>query len=68
MRSRDHAAINSFIREQRRMLQELPDELLEDIGIGRGEIDLVAQAIIDNPSADPRDRFRHSLYGARKRI
>jgi uncharacterized protein YjiS (DUF1127 family) len=47
------------IREQQRILHELPDHLLKDIGIGRDEIDTVARALIVNPDVDPRDRFRH---------
>src|SRR5262245_60200375 len=43
-----------LVREQRRMLREMPDELLRDIGILRTEIDYIAQALVDNPSADPR--------------
>jgi uncharacterized protein YjiS (DUF1127 family) len=49
------------IREQQRILHDLPDHLLKDIGIGRGEIDTVARALIVNRHVDPRDRFRHGL-------
>jgi uncharacterized protein YjiS (DUF1127 family) len=44
-----------LVWEQRRMLREMPDELLMDIGILRCEIDQIAQALVDNPRADPRD-------------
>ena len=37
------------------MLRAMPDELLRDIGILRSDIDQIAQALVDNPSADPRD-------------
>jgi uncharacterized protein YjiS (DUF1127 family) len=44
-----------LVRQQRRMLRDMPDELLMDIGILRCEIDQIAQALVDNPRADPRD-------------
>jgi uncharacterized protein YjiS (DUF1127 family) len=50
-----------LIREQRRMLREMPDELLMDIGILRCEIDQVALALVDNPGADPRDITKTGL-------
>ena len=50
------------IREQQRILHELPDHLLKDIGIGRGEIDTVARALIVSPHVDPRDRFRRGPH------
>jgi uncharacterized protein YjiS (DUF1127 family) len=44
-----------LVQEQRRMLRAMPDELLSDIGILRSDIDEIAQALVDNPGADPRD-------------
>jgi uncharacterized protein YjiS (DUF1127 family) len=44
-----------LVQEQRRMLRAMPDELLRDIGIPRSDIDQIAQALVDNPGADPRD-------------
>ena len=41
-----------LVRQQRRMLRDMPDELLMDIGILRSEIDQIAQALVDNPGVD----------------
>jgi len=35
------------IQVRRRLLRELPDHLLKDIGLSRSDIDYVAQAIVD---------------------
>jgi uncharacterized protein YjiS (DUF1127 family) len=36
------------VRLQRKVLHELPDDILKDIGLSRGEIDGLAKALVEN--------------------
>jgi uncharacterized protein YjiS (DUF1127 family) len=47
------------IHVQRRLLSELPDHMLRDIGLRRSDIDYVAQALADEHDDPTR---RRSLY------
>jgi uncharacterized protein YjiS (DUF1127 family) len=49
------------IRVRRRLLRELPDYLLKDIGLSRSDIDYVAQAIVDGRDDPTR---QHSFRGS----
>lgn len=46
------------IRRTRRALHELPDWMLRDIGISRGEIHEIAVTTYDHPGEDPRCAWR----------
>jgi len=45
------------IRMQRRILSQIPDHMLRDIGLYRSEIDYVARAIVDGHD-DPTRQLR----------
>jgi uncharacterized protein YjiS (DUF1127 family) len=46
------------IQRRRRLLQQMPDYLLKDIGISRADIDYLAEALVDgreDPTRRPRN-------------
>jgi uncharacterized protein YjiS (DUF1127 family) len=48
------------IHVQRRLLNELPDHLLKDIGLNRSDIDYVAQAVVEERNDPTRQRSFHA--------
>lgn len=51
-------------RKTRRALNELPHDLLRDMGLNRADIDFVADALASgrrDPTRDPQDQFNRSV-------
>ena len=51
-----HIVRTRMISVQRRLLNELPDGMLKDIGLARSDIDYVAQALADGYDDPTRSR------------